>query len=286
MKPAPFEYVAPASLDAALTALSERGEKASVLAGGQSLAPAMNLRLATPETLVDLNRIPGLDRAYVEGGELVVQALVRHRALEMPVTKDRLGPLLAGVTRYVGHLPIRVRGTFVGSIAHADPAAEWCTLATALDATIVVRSAGGERRLRAGDFFEGPFTTSLAPDEIVTEVRLPLLDGAGTGFAEKSRTAGDFATAAVVAVVRRARGEITEARIGVGGAEGRPVRAAAAERLLVGTEGGPDARAAAADAAAEGIDPISDAFCSADYRRHLVGVLTDRTLEAAIGGAT
>ena len=282
MKPARFEYVAPASLDAALAALARGGDGASVLAGGQSLVPAMNFRLATPEMLVDLNRIPGLDRAYVDGDELVVEALVRHRALERPVTKDPLGRLLSKVAGYVGHLPIRVRGTFVGSIAHADPAAEWCTLATALDAMVVVRSAGGERRMRAEDFFQGPFTTSLAPDEIVTEVRLPLLHGAGTGFAEKSRTAGDFATVAVVAVVRMSQGEIAETRIGIGGAEGRPVRAAGAEAVLVGTDGGPDACAAAGEAAAQEIDPISDAFCSAGYRRQLVYVLTARALAAAI----
>lgn len=282
MKPARFEYVAPESLDAALIALAERGDGATLLAGGQSLVPAMNFRLATPETLVDLNRIPGLDRSYVDGDELVVEALVRHRALEMLVTADPLGRLLSRVARYVGHLPIRVRGTFVGSIAHADPAAEWCMLATALEATIVVRSAGGERRMRAGDFFAGPFTTALAPDEIVTEVRLPLLAVAGTGFAEKSRTAGDFATVAAVAVVRSARGEITEARIGIGGAEGKPSRAVDAEESLVG---GPATRVACATAgriASEGIDPMSDAFCSGDYRRHLVSVLTTRALAAAI----
>jgi carbon-monoxide dehydrogenase medium subunit len=282
MKPARFEYVAPASLDAALAALARGGDGASVLAGGQSLVPAMNFRLATPEVLVDLNRIPGLDRAYVDGDELVVEALVRHRDLERPVTNDPLGRLLPEVARYVGHLPIRVRGTFVGSIAHADPAAEWCTLATALDATVIVCSADGKRRIGAEDFFLGPFTTSLAPDEIVTEVRLPLLEGTGTGFAEKSRTAGDFATVAVVAVVRRARGEIAETRVGIGGAEGRPVRAAGAEELLAGSDGGPDACTAAGEAAAEGIDPISDAYCSSGYRRQLVSVLTARALAAAI----
>jgi carbon-monoxide dehydrogenase medium subunit len=281
VKPAPFEYFAPWGLEEALDILAERTEDAAVLAGGQSLVPAMNFRLATPSVLVDINRIPGLDRVRVEGDEFIIEPLVRHANLETPVTPDPLGVLLSDISHLVGHLPIRVRGTFVGSIAHADPAAEWCALAVALDASILVRHASGERAIAARDFFEGPYTTALRPGEMVAEVRLPLLGAAGAGFVEKSRTAGDFAIVAVVATLRTDEGSIAEARIAIGGAEGRPVRAARAEELLLGADTGPDLWAAVAAAAAEDVDPIGDAFCSADYRRHLVEVLTDRALVAA-----
>ena len=281
MKPAPFEYFAPRELDEALDLLAERSDEAEVLAGGQSLVPAMNFRLATPAVVVDINRIPAFGRARVDDDELIVEPLVRHADFATSVTGDPLGGLLSEISHFVGHLPIRVRGTFAGSIAHADPAAEWCALAVALDAAIVLRRAGGERTIRAGGFFEGPFTTARRPGEIVAEVRLPLLGTAGAGFVEKSRTAGDFATVAVVATLRTSDGPIAEARIAHGGVGGKPVRATAAEELLVGTDGGPEALTAAARRAAEDADPIGDAFCSADYRRHLVEVLTNRALAAA-----
>jgi carbon-monoxide dehydrogenase medium subunit len=281
MKPGRFEYLAPTTLDEALEMLAERGEEATVLAGGQSLIPAMNFRLATPAALVDLNRAGGLADVYVDGDDLVVEALVRHRALEDVATGDPLNRLMARMSRFVGHLPIRERGTFVGSIAHADPAAEWCVLAAALDATIVVRSKRGERRIRAAEFFEGPFTTARTPDEIITAVRVPLLGSGGIGFQEKSQTAGDFATVATMATLRIEDGVVVEAHLGVAGAEGRPVRCERAEESLVGAGPEPGALAAAAHVAAENVAPISDALCSADYRRHLVEVLMGRALRDA-----
>ena len=286
MKPSPFDYLAARDLAEALDALAGREGEARVLAGGQSLVPAMNFRLATPALLVDINRIGGLAAVEVDGDELVVQALVRHRDLEVPATKSAIPLLLARMSHLVGHLPIRVRGTFAGSIAHADPAAEWCMVAVALDATIVVRSVRGTRRIAADEFFESLFTTALATDEIITEVRLPLLRGAVTGFREKSQTAGDFATVATVAVCTLDDGIVTEVRLGLAGAASTPVRAKRAESLLVGQEPTPDALAAVARAAAEDVDTISDANCSADYRRHLVEVLARRALDDALGAAS
>lgn len=285
MKPARFDYFAPENLEEALQLLSEHGGDASVLAGGQSLVPAMNFRLATPEALIDLNSIPGRNRTRVDRAELVIEMLVRHIDLERPVVRDPLGGLLAATSLLVGHLPIRVRGTFAGSLAHADPAAEWCMVALVLDATIVVESTRGERHIRASRFFEGLFTTTLAPDEIITEVRLPLLGPAGTAVCEQSPTAGDFATVATVAIVRVEDGVIAEARLAVAGAEGRPVRPMDAEAALADAPAEPEDLRRAARIAAEGLEPTSDATCSADYRRHLAEVLTRRALEQAVGRA-
>jgi carbon-monoxide dehydrogenase medium subunit len=281
MKPAAFEYHAPSSLEQALELLATLPDEPRALAGGQSLVPAMNLRLATPTALVDLNGIAGCGGVTAENGELVVGMLARHRDLEHVLPDDPLGRLLAATARLVGHLPIRIRGTFAGSLAHADPAAEWCALALALDAVIEARSSGGERSLPAAEFFDGPFSTALNPDELITSVRLPLLRHAGAAIAERSQTAGDFATVVAVGVLVIEDGSISEARLGLGGAEGRPVRARAAEAALVGAPPDPDALDAAALRAAEEVDAVSDAVCSGDYRRRLVQVLSRRVLDEA-----
>jgi len=285
VKPSPFEYLAARDIDEALDALAGHDGEAKVLAGGQSLVPAMNFRLATPSLLVDLNRIEGLSGIHAGGETLVIQSLVRHADLEVPAGQDATSRLLARVSRLVGHLPIRVRGTFAGSLAHADPAAEWCMLAAALDATIVARSARGTRRIAANAFFEGLYTTALADDEIITEVHLPLLGSAGTGFREKSQTAGDFATVATIATCRIEDDVVSDVRLAIAGAGATPVRAKRAESLLVGQEATPDALALVARTAAEDVDPSSDAHCSADYRRHLVEVLARRALDDALGAA-
>ena len=282
MKPSSFDYLAPARLEEAIDVLARHGDEAKVLAGGQSLIPAMNFRLAAPSVLVDLNRMEGHRSVRTADGSLVIEMLARHSALEAPAVADPLTRLMARMARFVGHLPIRVRGTFAGSIAHADPAAEWCMLAVAMDADIVARSTSGERTIGAADFFQGVFTTALADDEIVTEVRVPLLAGWGTGFQELSRTAGDFATVATVAALRIDDGVIADARMGAAGAESAPVRLTSAESALRGAEPSPDSLATAARAAADQIDPSSDAFTSADYRRHLVEILTRRALSDAL----
>jgi aerobic carbon-monoxide dehydrogenase medium subunit len=285
MKPSRFDYLAPRTLDEAIGMLAGHDGEAKVLAGGQSLVPAMNFRLATPSALVDLNRIDGLRRVYTNDGEVVIESLVRHLDLAAPIVDDATTNLIAAMSHLVGHLPIRVRGTFAGSLAHADPAAEWCMLAVALDATIVAQSPRGVRPIPAAEFFEGLFTTALADDEVIVEVRLPMLGRTGTGFHEKSQTAGDFATIATVATVQLEGGTIAAARLGIAGAEGTPVRAGRAEQLLSGAQPAPDAVASAARAAAEDLDPISDPQCSGDYRRHLAEVLTRRALDDAIAGA-
>jgi carbon-monoxide dehydrogenase medium subunit len=285
MKPASFTYHVPESIEHAVELLARHDGEAKVLAGGQSLVPAMNFRFATPPAIVDLNGLRGYDGVFTDGDELVIEMLARHRALERHEIDDALSGLLARTARFVGHLPIRVRGTFAGSIAHADPAAEWCMLARALDATIVARGERGERRISAEDFFEGPFMTALGPDEIITAVRVPLLGTAGTGMCEKSQTAGDFATVATIATLDVSDGVVTRARIGIAGAEGRPLRPAEAEGVLAGRAPDSAALGEAARAAAASVDPTSDAVASADYRRNLVEVLTRRALEEAAGAA-
>ena len=193
-----------------------------------------------------------------------------------------LGALLTEVVRYIGHLPIRVRGTFAGSLAHADPAAEWCLVATTLDAVIVARSRAGDRSIAAQDFFLSILTTSLRPDELLAEVQLPVLDSSWRfGFAEFSRRAGDFALGMALVLLRLEGGRIAEARIGVGGAGDRPLRIAAAEQALSGVNPDPAAFAEAARIAAAAVDPFEDIHASIAYRRDLVRAMTLRALERA-----
>jgi carbon-monoxide dehydrogenase medium subunit len=199
------------------------------------------------------------------------------------VTDGPLGALLTDVVRYIAHLPIRVRGTFAGSLAHADPAAEWCVVATTLDAEIRARGPDGERSIAAADFFRSILTTSLRPDELITEVRLPALGpGWRFGFAEFSRRAGDFALGMTLALLRLDRDRIAEARIGVGGAGDRPLRISDAEQALTGAVPDPEALADAAAVAAASVDPFEDLHASVAYRRDLVRAMTRRALERAL----
>jgi carbon-monoxide dehydrogenase medium subunit len=283
MKPAPFAYHAPRSVDEAVELLAPHGDDAKVLAGGQSLVPAMNFRLARPAVLVDINRVPELDFCSVSDGMLRIGALARHARFERPVTDGPLGALLADVVRYIAHLPIRVRGTFAGSLAHADPAAEWCVVATTLDAEIRARGPAGERSIEAGAFFRSILTTSLRPDELITEVRLPVLGPDWRfGFAEFSRRAGDFALSMALAALRLDGGRIAEARIGVGGAGERPLRIGEAEQALAGTVPEPEALAEAGAIAAATVEPFEDLHATVAYRRDLVRVMTRRALERAL----
>ena len=305
MKPARFSYTAPETLQGVLAALAEYGDEAKVLAGGQSLVPMMNFRLARPGVIVDIGRLAAaegsngadgsLSSITVDGSTLRIGARVTHRQLEflpaeapaeaedsgtVPVAGP-LGEVLRGVARWVGHLPIRVRGTFGGSIAHADPAAEWCILAQTLGAEMVARSNRGQRVIPAGDFFETVFTTSLEPEELLTEVRLPLLgEDWRVGFCEFARRAGDFAVVAVLCALRLSDGRIAEARLGAGGVAGTSIRLPAAEEVLLGAEPGEEVFAAAAAAAAGEVDPAGDIHGSAEYRRHLTGVMVHRALAA------
>lgn len=283
MKPAAFRYFAPRTVEGALDLLAAHGEDGKVLAGGQSLVPAMNFRLARPASLIDINRIVDLDYVREEDGALRIGALARHVCFEQPVATGALGAFLPRVARHIAHLPIRVRGTLAGSLAHADPASEWCVVAATLDAELVAASRRGTRTLRPGAYFTGALTTGLEPDELLTEIRLPLLgDEWRTGFAEFSRRVGDYALAMCAAFLRIENGRIVEARLGIGGAADRPSRIAAAEQLLVGGDGGAEARRAAGDAAAQAIEPLEDVQASAAYRRDLVRAMTERAVAQAM----
>jgi aerobic carbon-monoxide dehydrogenase medium subunit len=283
MKPAAFAYHAPQSLEQALELLAEHGDEGKLLAGGQSLVPAMNFRLARPAVLIDINRIAALDFLATKDRLLRIGSLARHVAFEKPLTGGPLRALLPQIARHVAHLPIRMRGTFAGSLAHADPAAEWSLVAVTVGATIVARSTAGERTIAAEDFFRTAFTTALRPDELITEVRLPLPgDDWRCGFVEFSRRKGDFALAMALAAVRVDGERIVEARIGIGGAEHRPRRIEAAERLVAGETVRADLLAEAGVAVAAAVEPVEDIHASAEYRRDLIRVMTRRALEGAL----
>ncbi|MGD9988351.1 FAD binding domain-containing protein [Pseudonocardia sp.] len=284
MKPAAFAYLAPRDLDEALDQLAEHGADARVLAGGQSLVRLMNARLASPAVIVDINRIGGLDVLERRNGSLRLGATVRQRTSELSADVAAHAPLLAEAGAHVAHAPVRSRGTVVGSVAFADPSAELPTALLALDGRVVARSRFGERTIEADDFFTGPFTTSLAPGEMVVAVEVPVTAaGTGTAFVEVSRRHGDLPVCGVAATVTRGDdGSVGAARIALCGAGERPVRARAAEDALTGSDGGADAIAEAAARAADGLSPIADCHGSADFRRHLARVLTGRALRTAI----
>ena len=286
MKPPRFDYHAPRSVDQAVELLVRYGGDAKILAGGQSLMPMLNFRLTRPAALVDVNRIPALAYIREEDGTVAFGAMTRQRTIEFsPVVARRL-PLLQEATRWVGHLPIRSRGTIGGSIAHADPSAEYPAVLTALQGEVVVQGPRGRRTLEPAALFETYLTTSLAPDELLIEVRLPAMAaGAGFAFEEFARRHGDFALAGIAAMVVRDGARCTTARLASAGAGPVPVRLRAAEEILERDGLGAAAIAAAAARAAELVDPDSDVHASADYRRHLTRVLTARALKRAVDRA-
>lgn len=282
MKPAKFDYHAPATLDAAIGLLQRYNGEARLLAGGQSLLPMMNFRIVTPAAIVDLNRILNLAYIRAENGTVRIGAMTRHRAVEFsPIVAERL-PLLAEAIKLVAHLPIRSRGTIGGSLAHADPAAELPMVLQALEGEVVARGPKGERIIKAADLFEGMLTTSLADDEIISEVRIPAMPArAGFAVEEFARRRGDFAIAAVAAVVERDGERCTKARLATAGVGPASIRLAAAEAIVERGGLGDAAIDAAAAKAAELVSPQSDQQGSADYRRHLTRVLTARALRRA-----
>ena len=283
MKPPPFAYSRAESVDEAVSLLAEHGADAKLLAGGQSLVPMLNFRLASPSLLVDVNRIPGLS-GIEEGLEAVgIGALTRHREIECSDVVRRHFPVLGEAVRHVAHLAIRNRGTLGGSLAHADPAAELPAIALLLDARIAVSGPGGVRRLPAREFFRSALATALRDDEMVTRVDLPRLPpGVGWGFEEVARRAGDFALAAVAAALGRGEdGKVTEARIAVTGVHDTPLRIDRAEARLAGEAMSGGAVRDAARAARDAVEPPGDLHASADFRRHLVEVLTRRALQSA-----
>jgi carbon-monoxide dehydrogenase medium subunit len=284
MKPAAFRYHAPKTIDEALSILAQVApEDGRILAGGQSLVPTMAFRLARPAHLVDINGVEALNRLVVENDKLSIGACVRHVAFHRPVVDGPLGKLLSKVVRHIAHYPIRTRGTFCGSLAFADPASEWCAVTVALGAEMVAKSTRGARTIPAQEFFQGIMTTALAEDELLAEVRLPVLPvDTRFGFYEFSRRAGDFAIAMALGAYRLKDGKITEPRIAVGGAEPHARRIAKAEQALAGAPAGPESFAAAADAAAAAVDPMEDAMTSPQYRRDLVRTVTRRALEQSL----
>ncbi len=286
MKPAPFDYLAPDSLEAALAALAQHGGEAKVLAGGQSLIPVMNFRLAQPALLVDLNRVP--DLAWVRAGDdggLSLGAMTRQRRLERdPLVAER-APLMAEAVPFIAHPQIRNRGTVGGSLAHADPAAELPAIAVALRARLRLARSNGERWVAAGDFFQGLLTTALEPDELLVEIALPPLPPrTGWSFMEIARRHGDYAQVGIAALVTLDEdGRCREARLTYLSVGSAPVVAQRAGETLAGRELSEKAIAeAAALAAAEEIQPTADIHATAAFKRHLARILTERALGRAV----
>ncbi|MET0503216.1 MAG: xanthine dehydrogenase family protein subunit M [Candidatus Binatia bacterium] len=285
MKPARFDYYDPTTLAEALSLLAQFGDTAKPLAGGQSLVPMMNMRLARPAQLVDLNRLGELNYLKVEQGELRIGAMTRQRVLERSEIVARGWPLLPEAARYIGHVQIRNRGTVGGSLVHAYPSAELPVVMTALDATLVLRSEKGERVVRAEEFFVDVMTTVLQPGELLVEVRVPQVPpGSGASFQEVSRRHGDFALMGVAAIITPdAKGNVGAARLVFTGAI--PVRSRKAEELLIGKPPDRDLFGEAARVAATALDPESDVHASAEYRKEVAAVLGRRVLEQAANRA-
>ena len=287
VKPPPFEYLAPRSLDEAVAALAEHGDEAKAMAGGQSLVPLLAFRLARPSVIVDLNGIGGLDGARLDGDTLELGALTRQRDVErLPGLRERC-PMIVEAIEQVGHVAIRNRGTVGGSLAHADPAAEWTALALALDAELDLVGPGGARTVPATEFLISYFTTALGPGELLTGLRLNVPNGrSGSCFLELARRHGDFAIAGVGALVTLdGEGSVGDARVALIGVGERAVRVAAAEELLRGRRPTAELFAEAAAAVQAELDPNSDVHATADYRRHVAGVLVRRALATAVGRA-
>ena len=288
MKPAPFDYVAPRSLDEALDVLSRADDETKILAGGQSLIPLLNMRLASPKRLVDLGQVAELRYVVERDGGYAIGAMTRQRALERDPRIAADLPLLAEAISYIGHPQIRNRGTLGGSIAHGDPAAELPAVAVCLGARATIRGPRGSRTIPASDLYLGYLATTLAPDELLSEVWFPrAAPDTGTAWLEFARRHGDYAIAGIGVGVTLDGSTVAEARIVAAGVGGTPIRASAAEALLVGAAVDaqhriePERQRRAIDALRAVIDPATDVEASADYRRHLAGVLAERALTLA-----
>jgi carbon-monoxide dehydrogenase medium subunit len=283
MKPAPFDYSAPDSVEEVLALLAEHGDEAKIIAGGQSLMPMLAMRLARPAHLVDVTRVTALRGIEDRGGSVVFGATARERDAERSTLVAERLPVLAEALPHIGHVAIRNRGTIGGSIAHADASAELPAVAVVTEADLVVRGPAGERVVPAAEFFRGHFTTTLADEECLVEIRVPSADrDVGWSFQEVARRHGDFALVGAAAMVAlNGGGTIGEARICLFGVGDRPLRAPAAETALVGADLTADTFAAAASDAVADLDPAADTHGSSAYRRHLAGVVVRRALTAA-----
>jgi aerobic carbon-monoxide dehydrogenase medium subunit len=286
MKPAPFTYTRPDSLKEAIKLLATHKDSAKLLAGGQSLVPMMNFRLARPEFLIDINRLEELNYHRIEKGELVIGALARHAALRDSDIVQKACPLMADAYQYVAHGPIRNRGTLCGNLCHADPASEMPAVALVSNAVLVLQSKRGERRVAAKDFFRGVYDTVTEPDELLTEVRIPVAPkGQLWSFQEMSIRKGDFALVGIALTLTLSGGLVETAALGVCGVGGKATRLASVEAKLVGSAIDGKAIAKAADAAADAVNPQTDTNADPIYRRDLVRTLVTRALTEAIGRA-
>lgn len=280
MIPLAFDYEVAESVDHAIELLGQHGEEAKLLAGGHSLLPIMKLRLAAPTVLIDLGRLSDLSYVRDEGDHLAIGAMTRQCDLERDQTLQEQCGLVAYTASLVGDPSVRHRGTIGGSVSHGDAASDLPSALLALDATFTVRGSGGERTVAAGDFFQDYLQTVLEPDEVLTEIRVPKLNGAGWSYKKFNRRAQDWAVVGVAAVVERSNGSISSARIGLTNMGSTPLRATAAESALAGAD--PSSVAEATGSADEGTSPSSDIAASAEYRRHLARVLSRRAVEEAL----
>jgi aerobic carbon-monoxide dehydrogenase medium subunit len=277
---APFDYEAPESLEEAIRMLHENGEDAKLLAGGHSLVPLMKLRLAAPTVLIDLRKIPGLHGIQRDDGDWRIGPMTRHADLQ---DTPELG-VASRAASLIADQQVRNRGTIGGSLAHGDPASDLPAVLVACEGEVTARGTGGERTIAAADLFQDYMTTSLAQDEVITEVRLPALEGYGVGYQKFTRRAEDWAMVGVAAIVKKgADGSCEDVRIGLTNMASTPIRASAAENALRGGALDAESVAAAAGQAAEGTDPPGDLNATPEYKRHLARVLTRRALEEAAG---
>ena len=284
MIPASFEYARPTTVDEALQAIADGGDDVKIMAGGQSLIPVMRLRLAAPETVVDLSRVTELRGVRDDGDAIVIGAMATHHDVMTDPLVLQYAPLIAEATETVADRQVRARGTFGGALAHADPAGDLPAVALALDAEFVIVGPEGRRTVPASDFFVDYLTTALEEGELLVEIRVPKLAGEwGMRYEKFNRVAQAWSIVAVAAVVRREDGHIAEARIGLTNMGSTPLRASAVEAALAGADASPETIAAAARSAAEGTSPSSDLNGQADYREHLAQVLTRRAVTAAAG---
>jgi carbon-monoxide dehydrogenase medium subunit len=283
MKPAPFGYAAPTTVADAVALLAEHGDEGKVLAGGQSLVPLLALRLARPSVLVDINRIEGLGRVRRDNGHVSVGALVRHADVERPGTDADSVPLLGLAAPYIGHFQIRNRGTVCGSLTHADPSAEWPTVAVTLDAEVEVASTAGSRRIPARELFLGTFMTGLEAEDLVVATHFPVwAPDAGFAFEEFTRRSGDFAVAGAACAVEVTDGRVSRCALGLLGMSGLPLRAEAVELAVTGTTVDTVDSEELGRLAVAGLDPPGDIHASGAYRLRVGATLVARALTNAL----
>ena len=283
MIPVQFDYLAPATIEEALSALAEHGDEAKIMAGGQSLLPVLRMRLNAPEVIIDLGKIDALRGVRDDGDAIVVGAMTQHAVIATdPLVAEHAG-LISKAVEHLADAQIRHRGTFGGALSHADPAGDMGAPALALGAQFVIAGPGGSRTVEADDFFVDLFETAVGEDEILTEVRIPKHTGWGSHYEKFVRVAHQWPIVAVAAAVRIEGGVIAEARVGLTNMGSTPLRARGVEEALAGQPATDEAVRAAAARATEGTNPPSDLNGDADYRRHLAGVLTRRAVLAAAG---